>query len=111
MPWVLSLVAVVFLGLAGSCWYAAFDKVRKALPHQLTEEQVRWEIDPFIWTPFAPQDARRPYVWFHVWGSLSALCLGAAVWSAGEVVGAAAFAAIALLTSVRTAVKCHRHGC
>src|SRR5688572_14402923 len=97
MPWLFSLTAVVFLGLAGSSWCAAFDLIRRALPQHLTQEQVRWEIDPFIWAPFAPQNARRPYVWFHIWSSLTALCLGAALWAAGEMRGAAAFVAIALV--------------
>jgi hypothetical protein len=96
MPWLLCVAAFIPLGLAAYCWFAILDEIRRKLP--LSEDDIRWAVAPYIWTSVMSKTARWRYVWFHLWSSIAFLLLGAAVWSAGNTLGAAIFAFIAAAT-------------
>jgi hypothetical protein len=96
MPFVLTMAAVVALGLAGWNFYAVLDELRRSLPPQFTEEELRWAIGYYVWTPAASDAARRREVWSYLWASLGFLLEGAALWLLGHLIVAALLGGVAV---------------
>jgi hypothetical protein len=80
----LFVAAMVALGLAGWSFNAVVDELRRSLPPQFGELDLRTAVAYHIWTPAASDTARRRYVWFHLWASLFAVSTGILLWLWGK---------------------------
>ena len=94
----LFVAAMVALGLAGWNFNAVLDELRRSLPPQFGELDLRTAVAYHIWTSAASDTARRRYVWCHLWASLFALLTGILLWLWGELTGAALFGGLSVLT-------------
>jgi len=76
----LFVTAMVALGLAGWNFNAVLEELRRSLPPQFGELNLRTAVGYHIWTPAASDTARWRYVWSHLWASLFALLMGILLW-------------------------------
>jgi hypothetical protein len=99
----------VALGLAGWNFYAVQDELKRCLPSQFSEEELRFATRYHIWSPTMSDAARRRYVWEHLWGSLACLCISAILWLSDHLIGAAVGGAIAVLGTTSIAWQSYRY--
>jgi hypothetical protein len=110
MRLLLFVAAMVALGLAGWNFNAVLDELRRSLPPQFGELDLRTAVGYHIWTPAASDTARRRYVWSHLWASLFALLMGILLWLWGELTGAALFGGLAVMATGYIAWQSYRYG-
>jgi hypothetical protein len=106
----LFVTAMVALGLAGWNFNAVLEELRRSLPPQFGELDLRSAVGYHIWTPAASDTARRHYVWSHLWASLFALLTGILLWLWGELTGAALFGGLAVMATGYIAWQSYRYG-
>jgi len=109
MGLLLFVAAVVTLGLAGWNSYAVIDELRRALPPQFNELDLRWASGAHVWTPITSDAARRYHVRSHLWASLSFSLWAILLWLWGELIGAAAFGGLAVLAVTFIAWQCYHY--
>ena len=105
----LIVAAMITLGLAGRDSYVVIDELRRFLPQQFNEIDLRWASGTHIWTPAASDVARRHHVRSHLWASLSFSLLAAFMWLSGEPIAAAGFGALAVLAIGYIAWQSYRY--
>ena len=106
----LFVAAIVSLGLAGWNFNAVLDELRRSLPQQFDEVNLRFAVYAYIWTQTASDTARRHNVWSHLCFSLFALFMGVLMLSLGELIGAALFGGLAVVATVYIAWQSYRYG-
>jgi hypothetical protein len=101
--------AVVSLGLAGWNFNAVIDELRRSLPPQFNELDLRRAVGIHIWTPAVSDTARLRFVWSNLLASVS-FSLGAILlWTSGELNGAALFGGLAVLVIAYIAWQSYRY--
>ena len=109
MRLLLFVAAMVALGLAGWNFNAVLEELRRSVPPQFGELDLRTAVGYHIWTPAASDTARWRYVWSHLWVSLFALLMGILLWLWGELTGAALFGGLAVIGTAYIAWQSYRY--
>ena len=109
MRLLLFVAAMVALGLAGWNFNAVLEELRRSLPPQFGELDLRTAISYHIWTPVASDTARWRYVWSHLWASLFALLMAILLLLWDHLIGAALFGGLSVLTYAYIAWKYSRY--
>jgi hypothetical protein len=109
MRLLLFVPAVVALGLAAWNDTAVREELRRSLPSQFNETDLRWAVGYHIWTPVASDAARRHFVWSHLCLSLFAFYMGILMLSFGELIGAALFGGGAVVATVYITWQFYRY--
>jgi hypothetical protein len=109
MRLLLFVTAMVALGLAGWNFNAVLEELRRSLPPQFGELNLRTAVGYHIWTPAASDTARWRYVWSHLWASLFALLMGILLWLWDHLIGSALFGGLSVLTYGYIAWKYSRY--
>src|ERR1043165_1132361 len=109
MPWLLSMLALVPLVLAGRHWFELVNELKRKLPQDSGEEFIRSSTPIYIWTSTASDRARKSYVRFHIWGSVASLILAAAAWIGERPIGAAGFLGIAVFGAALILIQTRKY--
>jgi hypothetical protein len=107
------MAATIPFGLAGWCWYAALDELRKKLPKDIDELDLRASVSLYVWTSLMSKAARWRYIWSQMWACIAAFLLSMATWTGGETIGSFSFGLLATFLACATVfqiVKYRRRG-
>jgi hypothetical protein len=91
------LIGLIPMGMAAYFYFATRDIMKRRLPPQPDERGLRFMIDAYIWTPFAPAEARRYYVLSCLGGIGFLFLVGLGLFSYGNLLGGAIFELLALI--------------
>jgi hypothetical protein len=94
------LLGLIPAGLGAYFYFNALDIMKRKLPPQLDEHELRFMVDASIWTPSAPAEARRSYVLSCLGGIGFLFLYGLGLFSYGQLWAGAIFELIALYGAV-----------
>ncbi|MHC2464979.1 hypothetical protein [Bradyrhizobium embrapense] len=116
MSFLLCLLAITLIGIAGWGFMSVMAELAKSYPQEPIDTfSRRFEVEEFIWSSRAPAALRKQYIATQACAVPALLCLAALVWinephPGVRMLGTSVFCAISILAAVLLAWKTLRRG-
>jgi hypothetical protein len=74
------LLLAVSMVMAGMCWNAVLDDLRRSFPTGPDNVDLRFLVGPYVWSPFVSDEGRRQYIGFQAWAVVMMLSITGLIW-------------------------------